>query len=132
LLVFFQKHTGPVCGSFTSFQTARVIAGSIKLKKLSSFPKVAASLVGLLVSLADKAQTTDSWKTKPSFEITPLSPKPVTTTIEPASTQRASQPVLPGIQLQGKLGGVSVVVIEKKDYFRHTLYTHIEDMLRHF
>jgi hypothetical protein len=131
LFRYFGNHSRKVCGSFNALQTDRVIMEPKKPSGPFILPRLAASLAGILFSLAGKAQTSDTTKTDPPVQIRPLTPKPVTPMVQSAVTAKEINPAMfSGFSvLQGRAGGVCVspVVVEEKKSFMNTIFSRVED-----
>ncbi len=134
LIDYFKNYQGNTCGNFNTFQTDRLLQ-DYKKPKPYLFSRIIASLVGIFLSFGANAQTSDSSKTKPLMEISPLSVlKPITFTYKQTNTKceikEAEQ------MLQGTVGGVSIQIIEvddkSKNVLKNKVFNRIEDILRYF
>ncbi len=135
LFDYFKNYQDNTCGNFSTFQTDRLLLNNLPQPKSHLFSRFLATLLGVFLSFGAKGQTTDSSKIKPLIEISPLSVLKPTTLITQQTDTKCEIKETEQL-LQGRVGGVSIQIIENadksKNLLKNKVFNRVEDILRYF
>jgi hypothetical protein len=132
LLDYFQNYQGGTCGNFNTLQIDRLIQPLQRPNRFLRFHKIAATVIGLFLSISGKTQSADSLKMKALTEMNPLSPKILKMNTEKEVTKCKQQVDILLNQLTGKLGGVCIMPLEidNANKIKNSFFQRVEDILR--